>query len=162
MRVLVRKQVVLGKGINFETLTTWQRVRIALLSLIQRVSIVNTIYESKQQQKQIAKAREQAEKDEFLKQKILIEFDKFFGEHSEEKDVLSIVISIDAGYKDSLYRLLGLKENGVASETQSAIKAFSGYNISVVRENHDIRMAFENEMPILISCSRKYLVEVGV
>lgn len=149
MRTLVRKTLQIDNGVNLEELPTKYKVYAGFLSWVQNFSL----YRKYKAEKESNLLKERAEKDAVVRQQLLSEIAQHLSGSDENK---VIYVAVDSSLKQSLFRVLGLDTNGNPIEGANVSALFNEYNLSLVSENHDMRVAFDN-MPYVVQCYKKCL-----
>lgn len=149
MRTLIRETLQIDRGVNLEELPVKDKLYAGALSWVQNFSL----YRKYRAEKESTLLKEKAEKDAVVRQQLLSEIAQHLN-NSEENKV--IYVAVDASLKQSLFRVLGLDSNGNPMEGANVSALFNEYNLSLVAENHDMRIAFDN-MPYVVQCYKKHL-----
>lgn len=143
MRYLVREELDLDKPINLRRLSPIMKIYAGIMT---RWRGSNT-YRHKVEKRREATHMAMVQKDECLKEALLALIFRELDNNTSmaEKGEISkeIVISVNSEYRSSLKRILNHKD-------------FVMYNLELVTENPDMRLAFHT-MPILIRVSKKLL-----
>lgn len=145
MRYLVRKELDLEKPVNLRRLSPRMKIYAGIASKWRGTST----YKRKMEKRKEAAYTAMMRKDERLKDALLAiifkELDSNTSMGKRGEVCKEMIVSVHGDYRNSVGRILGHKD-------------FLMYDISVVDENPDIRIAFPT-MPMLLRVSKKLLKE---
>lgn len=143
MRSFVRKELDVSKPINLRKLSPVMKIYVGIVKKWQSSDWYQTNYNKRLEEIYM----KQVQKDESLKEMMLAQLYKELSQnatlHEKGLTTKSVVLQIDSNYKDSLQRVLSHKD-------------FLQYNMQIVEENNDLRIAFP-DMPILVKVTKKSL-----